>query len=283
MSYTRVLTSAPIGNFSLKKLLQSKYVFLRKKLLKSILHAAGIENIGDHWICTNEINANSIVIDLGANHGNFSKEITTLFHSTCYAIEPNVVLYDAINHENVIKSNYAIASIDAPITFYISKNHEASSILNEFGAQWWEEDRAVTVEGVTFATLREKLNLKGKTIDILKVDIEGAELELFEALTAPELEDIKQISVEFHDWIARDLHDRTVKVIQKLISLGFEGYTDTPSQKWTVEMFFLNKKHNNLSFKQKFFLGLFKKITLIEKVAFHRIYSIFSQRLKLLK
>ncbi len=76
------------------------------------------------------------------------------------------------------------------------------------------------VEGVTLVTFLEKAGIS--RIDLLKVDIEGAEGYLFDSLTDEQLRGMRQISVEFHDFNgklpATDVH----RITDRLACLGFE-------------------------------------------------------------
>jgi len=236
------------------KHLYSEYVKSKIKFYHFMLNSAEIHNIRGHWIFVQDLNSNSIVIDLGANKGGFSKLIQEKFKSKCYAIEANKNLFDKIKTEIPLAFNYAISSFDGPLEFYISKNDEASSIIRDFENEWGFETK-IQVEGVTFKNLLKKLELKNKEIEIVKVDIEGAELNFIESLTIEDVKNVKQISIEFHDWLNKSLHERTINAIKKLESLGFTSYGD-----YNIELLFINKKLVNLDSKKRINLGLYKML-----------------------
>ena len=54
-----------------------------------------------------------------------------------------------------------------------------------------------------------------KAIDLLKVDIEGAELELFENFSIEFLEKIRQVTIEFHDHLNIGDIPRIKSIIKK--------------------------------------------------------------------
>jgi hypothetical protein len=65
-----------------------------------------------------------------------------------------------------------------------------------------QERPEVGPEGVSTVTIRDLLGIAGgTTIDILKVDIECAEQELFGFDGAPWLDDVGTVVIELHDWI----------------------------------------------------------------------------------
>ena len=59
-------------------------------------------------------------------------------------------------------------------------------------------------------------------IDALKMDIEGAEIAVFRGMSDELLRSIKQITVEFHDFIPEmNMEQDVLDVISRLESLGF--------------------------------------------------------------
>ena len=64
-----------------------------------------------------------------------------------------------------------------------------------------------------------------KSVDLLKLDIEGAELELLSALTSPS--NIAQITVEFHDFMFPETHPQVTRTIGSvsvsILKISIEG------------------------------------------------------------
>ena len=58
-------------------------------------------------------------------------------------------------------------------------------------------------------------------VDVMKVDVEGAELDVFESALESDLRLIGQISVEFHDFIYPKLRPRVEAVKLRLCAMGF--------------------------------------------------------------
>ncbi|MDI9640284.1 FkbM family methyltransferase [Geitlerinema splendidum] len=152
----------------------------------------------------------------------------------------------------VQKFNYAISSSNAPITIYISDNPEANTI-KEVAHQSWCNDGAIEVEGITFETFIKRYNIP--SIDVLKIDIEGAELELFKGMSDEALKGVKQIAVEFHDFIeAFDCTQEVKEIKERLISLGF--LCIIPLRKLNVDVLFINKNKCSLSQMDSLFLSV---------------------------
>ena len=58
-------------------------------------------------------------------------------------------------------------------------------------------------------------------VDLVKMDIEGAEIGILECLSQSDFEVIDQLSVEFHDFIDPGLHSKSQECVKKLENLGY--------------------------------------------------------------
>ncbi len=244
---------------------QNKYVLLiRRRALRVVLNLAGFININGHWIYSRRLYSKPLIIDLGANLASFSNKMIKKFDADCYTVEPNKQLFELIDLADERKSNIAITPEDGPISFYISENPEASSIIKLF-EETCRNKGVTTVEGVKWKTYIKRIWLnKAPEIDILKIDIEGAELGLIESFDEHDLSKIKQITVEYHDWLNSSLHHRKIESIKKLNGLGFSGFTDAPDHSWAVEIVFVNTKLINFTFFDKLMIRLFHSISFLK-------------------
>jgi hypothetical protein len=103
------------------------------------------------------------------------------------------------------------------VKFFIAKNPEGNSIYEEHRDA---EGVFVETKGITLTRFLQENKLSA--IDLLKVDIEGAEVDLIKSLTDEELMNIKQITLECHDFIKELKIENEVKLLkQRLIRLGF--------------------------------------------------------------
>ena len=242
---------------------KSFLLLVRIKFLKKLLNLANFKEVSGHWIYCPPVNKDSIIIDLGANKAAFSKLLFQNYNARCYAIEPNQDLLNEITDLNIYKFKYAVTKQNSRIKFYINDNHEASSVIENFYSNS-DNNRVDMVEGITWVTLIEKLNLKDTMISIVKVDIEGSELDLIESFTSEDVSLIDQLTIEFHDWLNVSLHERTINAIYKLKSLGFITISNTPNHSWPVEMLFLNKKSIQFSMFKKVLLQIYSKFTFLK-------------------
>ncbi len=231
----------------------------RRLLLRHILRLVGFRQVCGHWIFEPAIRPGAVIVDLGAHNGGFSIEMANKHRGRCYAVEPNKKLFHHIGGARITKFNVAITTRDGPVDFHMSSNSESSSIIRDFQNRWAETGIAM-VRGVSWHTFRQQAGLNTTAIDVLKIDIEGAELDLIESLKKEDLADVKQITVEFHDWLNETLHERTLQAIRALRSMGFRGFTDVPNHTWPVELVLTNDRFISFSARQRLLLTIFNSL-----------------------
>lgn len=135
------------------------------------------------------------IIDLGANNG-----MSAIFFSKKY---PDAIVYalepDNSNFEILLKNTAHLKNV-VPLKLAIWKKDGWVSL--DSGDSWTVkvdmENGKNIVESITMDTLISRYNIK--QIDLLKVDIEGAEKELFEN-SFSFLSNTKNLAIELHDWL----------------------------------------------------------------------------------
>ena len=195
------------------------YTFITR-LVNFLAYQVGLTNLKTHTFYGVAITNDSVVIDLGANVGQFAEEISEKFHCICYALEPLPNLFSQIKESPLIKKfNYAISDKNASLRLYVSSNREANSIHESIADSYGTED-IKELPGITLETFLKKNNIN--MVDLLKIDIEGAEELLFRSTSDETLLRIKQITIEFHDFIEGSISTEEVQnIIKRLELLGF--------------------------------------------------------------
>ena len=127
-----------------------------------------------------EIQKDGVVVDLGANIGSFSVPATTRA-KVVYAWEP--LFYDRLWENCAL--NY-----ETPGRFLLS----GSAVAGTYSGDIWVDcqEYGKSVSSVPFRDIKEQV---GK-IDFLRMDIGGKEWEIHPS----ELEDIRNLEIEFHFW-----------------------------------------------------------------------------------
>jgi FkbM family methyltransferase len=157
------------------------------------LRFAQIEN---HTLCTSFLGPTSTVLDLGCNKGAFIRSMRQSYGCNCFAVEPNPRLFERLSLMSDIHAfNYAVAGSAGEVDFCLTDNDEASSIVPTSGAVIGD---IVKVKAIGLAGLLEQMRVE--YVDLLKVDIEGAEIEMFDAMPDSIAPAFGQLTVEFHDF-----------------------------------------------------------------------------------
>jgi len=116
----------------------------------------------------------------------------------------------------VKKFNFAICGSSGTVALNISSNHEVTSLKR---LDNWEYIDTIRVEGLS---LDEFLKTESvPQIDLLKIDIEGAEIEVFNSCSDAFLRSIDQITVEFHEWLGGSSKTEVTDIVSRLQTLGF--------------------------------------------------------------
>lgn len=138
----------------------------------------------DEWEdwCFRAIASNEVFVDLGAWIGIFSQHASYLYKRV-YAVEPDPIAFDVmdknvVNH-NVVKLNYAIYSHDGEIELSDGRGNSMSSI---YQPSYSGIDKKIKVKCKKFGTFMQENNID--KIDCIKIDIEGAEVDVIEDILA---------------------------------------------------------------------------------------------------
>lgn len=188
------------------------------------------------------------MIDLGAHLGEFSQGVHRSYGCRCLAVEANPELFKRMaSGEGIEKLNCAIAGADGQVSFTIDPNPEASHLAQDSRPG----SNAVIVSGCTLETIKQRAGIT--SIDLLKLDIEGAEFEVLASLSDSALQAIPQITVEFHDFIDElRCSARVAETKCRLIALGFACVVF--SRVHNSDVLFVNRRYWRASPLQWFYL-----------------------------
>ena len=214
----------------------------------------GFKDIGGHTFCSRLIGKNSIIIDLGGHQGYFSQQMNNRYKCTAYVVEPVYSLYESIIASPLLKKyNFAVAGDVGETVFYESENIQAGSIL---GQNVDFNGEAYTVKTKSLSNFIDELGLT--EVDLLKVDIEGAEIQLINTIDAKDAFCIKQMTVEFHDSTPNPNVQEidVLESIQHLKAFGFYGVNMGDDNR---DWFFINSRYKKISKITNSYLKLRKK------------------------
>ena len=170
-----------------------------------------------------------VVIDVGCGH---EAELSAHLVSTCgvraYGVDPtrkhapHLQALEEHTRGRFAHLPLAVASEAGTLTFHESITNESGSLLTSHDNVRRDEVRVYEVEACTLPVLAERV---GAPVDLLKLDLEGAEYGLLEGLTAEDLEPFDQILVEFHHHcIPGRTAEDTRRLVDRLQGYGFQAF-----------------------------------------------------------
>lgn len=177
----------------------------------------------------------SVVVDLGMNEGWFARTVRREFHCRIFGCEPTPRLAKEFDWvDGIVCEPVAVAERNGTAIFYIDQTDPTASSLDP--ANVAPGQPSLTVPTVTLESFAAKHNLD--KIDILKVDVEGAELRILETIDPAWLQQhVKQMSVEFHLFRDRSARPRIEAIRKKLRKAGFYSIDFSRSY---MDVLFLN-------------------------------------------
>lgn len=176
-----------------------------------------IDRVIDHSILTSALpRSGAVVFDCGANHGDFAKWAADRLNATVYSFEADPELASRLPQWNGVRwFNIAIAGEDGQMTLRRAQNRCTSGFFNT-------EARAGDTFAVEARSLESFCTENGiPRVDLLKLDIEGAELDVLERGSPEFFSRVDQITCEFHDFLDNQQLPRIKAVIERMRRLGF--------------------------------------------------------------
>jgi FkbM family methyltransferase len=209
-----------------------------------------LDRLRGHTIYLSSLTSNSVVIDAGAHKGEFSLQLIEKYACSCYLVEANPQL--AVQLPSSVKGviNAALCDQDGIVKFSITENLEGSQVVSLSSTEM-NKDAIVEIKSLSLGTLLKRFDLK--EIDLLKLDIEGAEFQLISSLDSDVLSSISQITVEFHDFKPDFQNDNLYeKCRDHLETMGF--ICCPMSFRTNGDVLFLNTNHFSFSLIDQFIL-----------------------------
>ena len=170
------------------------------------------------------------VIDIGANFGSFTAVAAKKVGPSgkVIAFEPNPDVCERLRRNvamnalgNVEVRNEAVAGADGEIVLLLQQRSSLTTAYANIDARPSEDARPVPVKATS---IRSILQSVGGTVDLLKIDCEGAEYDILDALDAEAVAHVRQIAMEVHKVEGRE----EAEIGAKLSALGFRVTGELP-------------------------------------------------------
>ena len=207
---------------AIKLLIKNPFLFLKKvyqRILRAYKHyvikdeftievARWFKDRGDETLRLDypELNESSVVFDLGGYVGDFAQAINEKYGCKVYLFEPHPQFYEVCkqrfaDNDKVIPLNYGLSDEDGE--FLLSDSVDGSSFLNPNHAG----------KGSFSCKIKEVLGVLDelgiKTIDLMKINIEGGEYPLLTHLAHKNrLALVSEYQIQFHDFIPQAISIR---------------------------------------------------------------------------
>src|SRR3989338_2423662 len=181
-----------------------------------------------------DIKENDMVIDVGANIGAFTiLAAKNAINGNVFSFEPEKSNFKQLQKnvrlnklKNVVVHNLGVNKSKGTAQLFVSNNNEAGhSLCNS------ETNETQTIHCMTLVDIFDKYNINN--IDVLKLDIDGAEYDVLFSTPVKTLRKIDKIILEFHDNI--DLKYNYKELISFLENAGFKVTTLSPN--WFIGIF----------------------------------------------
>jgi FkbM family methyltransferase len=208
--------------------LTNKIAFYYKKLILNDAQTKAFDrwfkDKGDKTLRTNyELDANSLVFDLGGYHGDFADEIALKSNAIVFVFEPVPEYYrkcvDRFKNNTKIKCfNYGLASKNEWLEINVDEN--ASSFIKKNTG-----DSLLKVELRSITDFIRQNNIEH--ISLMKINIEGGEFDVIpELIRTGDIRKVKHLQIQFHKFFPNA--EKSREEIRQNLSL-------THQEKWNYE------------------------------------------------
>ncbi len=180
---------------------------------------------GGFYVIPKLLNEKSVVYSFGIGEDiSFDKELINKHGCSVYGFDPTPKSIKWVENQKTPDRfhflPYGISDKTGIVTFYLPKNesHVSGSLAENSNI---DTSRKVEVPVKSFNDIIKEL--KHKRIDVLKMDIEGAEYNVIPDILKQEI-NIRQILIEFHHRLFSNGNSMTKEAVELLKSYEFELY-----------------------------------------------------------
>lgn len=208
---------------------QKKKRFLKRLIGKELRLRTDINvpviKDGGWWFTPEGLNSDSVVYSLGVGDDvEFDLSLIEKYGLQVHAFDPTPSSIEMLDGRDLPESfafhPWAVTAEDGSLTFYprLKKDGTKSDVMYTMIAEEETREDAIEVPAYSLSTISEKLG--HRQIDLMKMDIEGAEYEVLDGLLASPIKPT-QLLVEFHHRFPGIGLEKTAAVIERLRDAGY--------------------------------------------------------------
>lgn len=187
--------------------------------------------IQPNFIYHDVFSAESIIVDIGCGfEADISMALINRYQLKAFGIDPTLKHIPKLKQiedksaGHFTHLQYALSIENGMVTFNESIQNESGSLLDDHINIRTDQTRSYQVKTITLRDIPQLI--KHDSVHLLKVDIEGAEYDVFNKITPEEISPYQQLFIEFHHKsIARYSKNDTDEVVRNICDLGFTYFT----------------------------------------------------------
>jgi FkbM family methyltransferase len=181
---------------------------------------------GGWWFTPEDLNADSIVYSLGVGDDiDFDLSLIEKYGAEVHAFDPTPSSIDMLDARDLPQQfafhPWAVSATDGSLMLYphLKKDGTKSDVMYTMIAEEETVDDAIEVPAYSLSTISERLG--HDRIDLMKMDIEGAEYEVLDGLLSSSIKPT-QLLVEFHHRFPGIGLEKTADIIERLRGAGYK-------------------------------------------------------------
>lgn len=247
-----------------------------RRVFHWLVQRLGIRRFREHSFFAALLPRSAVVGDFGAHHGEFFTALKSEYSiSRVLLVEANPALAECLKEKLGKQADVLQAALvggdsnNGSVTFTRSIEPESSSVYRQWSAAYGIMDQ-VEVATMDFA---EALRRLGGWADLVKLDIEGAEVPVLQSASASDLASCRQLTVEFHDKRPPFTHCDLASVCRRMRSEGYGiVYANWPK---ADDVLFVNLKSMSAPKRMEFRcrMALANALFVVRRVIFASGYS----------
>lgn len=173
-------------------------------------------------ILKDSLSQESVVVDLGLGEDiSFSESLIDTYGCRVYGFDPtprSIAYVNQRKNKLFFLYEYGVAAESGEAIFYLPNN--AEHISGSLQSSFHLGENAISVRLIGTGELLEKIGVK--SIDLLKMDVEGAEYGIINSKGFPELvKGTKQVLIEFHHRWPGIGKSKTIEAVKKMNQMGY--------------------------------------------------------------